>query len=66
MLPALFSSLLAVPRMTPNQAWAHARQYHAGVNLGGWLVIEPWCAAAPSRNSPLPHRSEVTRAWARV
>jgi len=28
--------------LTPQQEWAIAAGYQAGVNLGGWLVIEPW------------------------
>jgi aryl-phospho-beta-D-glucosidase BglC (GH1 family) len=33
--------------LTPNQAWAHQHNYQAGVNLGGWLVIEPWMFDQP-------------------
>ena len=38
---------IGLPRLTPNQAWAHQRSYQAGVNLGGWLVLEPWMFDLP-------------------
>ena len=34
--------LLPLPNMSAHQRWAVETQHWVGVNLGGWLVVEPW------------------------
>ena len=34
--------VLPLPNMSVNQRWAVETQHWVGVNLGGWLVVEPW------------------------
>ena len=52
---------MTLPYMTPNQEWAASRGYQAGVNLGGWLDMEPWMFDVPLYASAGAEQDVISR-----